>query len=44
VPFFETVGSLWLKPGLVFSRELSCDVAVIGGGTGECAAGAGGSA
>jgi len=36
--FLETTGGLLLAPRLAFSRELACDVAVIGGGTGGCAA------
>jgi len=34
----EAAGGLLLAPRLAFSRELACDVAVIGGGTGGCAA------
>jgi FAD dependent oxidoreductase len=36
--FFETVGGLLWNAGLARGRELACDVAVIGGGTGGCAA------
>ncbi|MBZ5593087.1 MAG: FAD-dependent oxidoreductase [Acidobacteriia bacterium] len=36
--FLETAGGLLLAPGLSLGRELACDVAVIGGGTGGCAA------
>ena len=36
--FVEATGGLLLARGLAMSRELECDIAVIGGGTGGCAA------
>ncbi len=36
--FLHATSSLFLRPALVHARELSCDVAVIGGGVGGCAA------
>ena len=34
----QTASSLLLRPGLALARELVCDIAVIGGGVGGCAA------
>lgn len=36
--FLHATGSLFLTPALIRAREVSCDVAVIGGGVGGCAA------
>ena len=36
--FLQTASSLLLTPGLALARELICDVAIIGGGVGGCAA------
>jgi NADPH-dependent 2,4-dienoyl-CoA reductase/sulfur reductase-like enzyme len=36
--FLRSTSSLLAAPGMTFARELSCDVAVIGGGVGGCAA------
>ena len=36
--FVEAAGGLLLARGLAMSRELACEIAVIGGGTGGCAA------
>jgi hypothetical protein len=36
--FFPAAAGFLVAPGLAFARELSCDVAVIGGGVGGCAA------
>jgi FAD dependent oxidoreductase len=36
--FLQAAGGFAAAPGMVFARELSCDIAVIGGGVGGCAA------
>src|SRR5258708_25612611 len=36
--FLLTASSVLAAPSMVFARELACDVAVIGGGVGGCAA------
>ena len=36
--FVGAAGGLLIAPALARSRELACDIAVIGGGTGGCAA------
>jgi hypothetical protein len=36
--FLRAAGGVLAAPGIVFARELSCDIAVIGGGVGGCAA------
>src|SRR5258708_23355465 len=36
--FLLTASSVFAAPSMVFARELACDVAVIGGGVGGCAA------
>src|SRR5207245_10854287 len=36
--FLQAMGGVLAAPSLGFARELSCDVAVIGGGVGGCAA------